>query len=444
MEAESLSKGGNAALETQAVALQVATRETPVDVSALLLGPNGKVRSDDDLVFYHHPAQSGVSLAGETVTVDLPRIPADVATVVVVASVDPSSPGTVFTAAPVLTAEQGDGTRLTFAPPDFAAGETVVVLAELYRRSGGWKLRAVGQGYATGLAGLATDYGIDVDPEPQVAVPRSPDPRASSAATSSGASSNGGSPNGGSSKGGSPEGGSPEGGSLSGDSPGAGSANLPNVETRAPALLPTTRQAREALARSGAADRRAAVYLILDHDWAMAELYESFAVQAFAERVLALAVNLDDDGTVPVIFSSGNEPFMAEIRLDNYRGRIGQLHTQVDWGWGNVGAAMRAAVNHYQESGATDPAFVIVQVGDDPWDKSEFRALLQNTAGLGVFWLFVGFGRGKLAFYKNLHASTSAGFTNVSFYEAGRNPGAVPGEKFYADLVEAFGTWISR
>ncbi|WP_443060873.1 VWA domain-containing protein [Streptomyces sp. NBC_00448] len=434
MEAESLSKGGNAALETRAVGLQVVTRETPVDVSALLLGPNGKVRSDGDLVFYNHPAQSGVSLAGETVTVDLPRIPADVATVVVVASVDPSSPGTVFTAAPVLTAGQGDGTRLTFTPPDFAAGETVVVLAELYRRSGGWKLRAVGQGYATGLAGLATDYGIDVDPEPQLAVPRSPDPR-----TSSAAASNGGSP-----KGGSPSGDSSNGGSPNGDSSSGGSASLPKVETRAPALLPTTRQASEALARSGAADRRAAVYLILDHDWAMEELYESFAVQAFAERVLALAVNLDDDGTVPVIFSSGNEPFMEEIRLDNYHGRIGQLHTQVAWGWGNVGAAMRAAVNHYQESGATDPAFVIVQVGDDPWDKPEFRALLQNTAGLGVFWLFVGFGRGKLAFYKNLHASTSAGFTNVSFYEAGRNPGAVPGEKFYADLVEAFGTWISR
>ncbi|MGX1033027.1 VWA domain-containing protein, partial [Streptomyces ambofaciens] len=42
----------------------------------------------------------------------------------------------------------------------------------------------------------------------------------------------------------------------------------------------------------------------------MEELYESFAVQAFAERVLALSANLDDDGTVPVIFSSGREPFL--------------------------------------------------------------------------------------------------------------------------------------
>ncbi|WP_256340345.1 VWA domain-containing protein [Streptomyces sp. 2231.1] len=61
--------------------------------------------------------------------------------------------------------------------------------------------------------------------------------------------------------------------------------------------------------------RRAAIYLILDHDWHMEELYETFAVQAFAERVLALSANLDDDGRVPVIFASGREPFLGRDRL---------------------------------------------------------------------------------------------------------------------------------
>ncbi|GAA2616473.1 hypothetical protein GCM10010304_82540 [Streptomyces roseoviolaceus] len=46
--------------------------------------------------------------------------------------------------------------------------------------------------------------------------------------------------------------------------------------------------------------------------------------------------------------------------------------------------------------------------------------MLQNTASLGIFWLFVGFGRGKLAFYKSLNASTSATFTNVAFYDASK------------------------
>lgn len=329
------------------------------------------------------------------------------ATVVVVASVDPLQPGAVFTTAPRVSISQAGAASMAFTAPDFGARETVVVLAELYRRGDAWKVRAVGQGYASGLAGLATDYGVDIDedtatisPSHVSLVPAQAKPAASE------------------------------------------TVSLSKVERQAPALLEPARQAGQVLVNTGIGDRRAAVYLILDHDYHMEEMYESFAVQAFAERVLALSANLDDDGTVPVIFSSGREPFLEEIGLDNYRGRIGQLHTQVDWGWGNVADAMRRTVSHYQESGTTDPAFVIVQVGDEPWDKAEVRSLLQNTAALGVFWLFVGFSRGKLAFYKNLNASASASFTNVAFYDASKNPGSVPGDRFYTGLLEAFGTWM--
>ncbi|MEU8472182.1 VWA domain-containing protein [Streptomyces sp. NPDC029006] len=403
MQTTSLRKGENTALLTARTVLEVSVQGLPADVSALLLGLDGKVRDDHDLVFYNHPAQDGVSVEGAAITAELSRLPADVHRVVVVVSADPLQPGAVFTRAPQLTISQRAAPSVSFTAPDFTSGETVVVLAELYRRGDNWKVRAVGQGYASGLAGLATDYGVDVDPEPPAA------PRPAQARTTTGQ---------------------------------ATAVDLTKLERQAPGLLAPARQASQALADRGITGRQAAVYLILDHDWHMEELYESFAVQAFAERVLALSANLDDDGTVPVIFSSGREPFLEEIRLDNYRGRIGQLHTQVDWGWGNVADAMRRAVSHYQESGAADPAFIVTQVGDEPWDKAEVRSMLQNTASLGVFWLFVGFGRGKLAFYKNLNASTSATFTNVAFYDASKNPGSVPGERFYTGLVDAFATWM--
>ncbi|MFF9378539.1 VWA domain-containing protein [Streptomyces griseoluteus] len=400
MRTTSLRKGENAPLSSAPVLLSVSVQGPASDVSALLLGAGGKVRGDHDLVFYNHPVQDGVSVAGSVVTADLGRVPADVDRVAVVVSVDPGQPGGVFSRAPVLTVTQPGTAELSFTAPDFTAGETVVVLAELYRREGGWKVRAVGQGYASGLAGLATDYGVDVEPPSPAAVPV-PTPRASGAVV-----------------------------------------DLAKVERVAPALAAPARQASRALAVRGIGQRRAAVYLLLDHGWNMEELYESFAVQAFAERVLALSANLDDDGTVPVLFSSRDQPFLEDIRLDNYRGRIDQLHTQVDWGGGDVAAAMRHAVGHYRESGAQDPAFMVTQVGDEPWDKAEVRSLLQNTASLGVFWLFVGFGRGKLAFYRNLNASTGAEFPNVAFYDASKNPGAVPDERFYAGLVEGFAAWM--
>lgn len=408
MQTTSLRKGENHTLMATPVVMAVSVQGLAADVSALLLGADGRVRSDDDLIFYNHPSQDGVSITGPAVTADLVRVPADVDRVVVVVSADPLQPGAVFTRAPLLTVTQSGSPTLSFTAPDFMSGETVVVLAELYRRNAEWKIRAVGQGYASGLAGLATDYGVDVEPEP---VPTPSSLPAQGRRNSS---------------------------------PAGSAVDLSKVERVAPGLLSPARQAGKALVNRDIASRRAAVYLILDHDWDMEELYESFAVQAFAERVLALSANLDDDGTVPVVFSSGREPFLEEIRLDNYRGRIGQLHTQVDWGWGNVADAMRRAVGHYQESGASDPAFIVTQVGDEPWDKAEVRSLLQNTASLGVFWLFVGFGRGKLAFYKNLNASASASFTNVAFYDASKNPGSVPDERFYAGLVDAFAAWLRR
>ncbi|MFJ6054673.1 hypothetical protein [Streptomyces sp. NPDC092307] len=131
---------------------------------------------------------------------------------------------------------------------------------------------------------------------------------------------------------------------------------------------------------------------------------------------------------MPVIFFSGREPLLP--------------HTQVDWGWGSVSDAMRCAVGHYQESRATDPAFVAPQVGDEPYDEAEVRSLPQNTASHGICRLFVGFGRGKLACSKDRNASASATFTYVAFCDAGKRPGATPGKRFYTGMVDAFARWM--
>ncbi|MFE4718606.1 TerD family protein [Streptomyces sp. NPDC056728] len=88
MTTTSLLKGQNASLSAGPVTFTVAAQGLAADVSALLLGPEGKVRSDADLVFYNHPVHDGVSLAGHTITADLDRLPGGVATVVVVASAD--------------------------------------------------------------------------------------------------------------------------------------------------------------------------------------------------------------------------------------------------------------------------------------------------------------------------------------------------------------------
>ncbi|MEU1014857.1 TerD family protein [Streptomyces sp. NPDC005898] len=177
-----LTKGANvglAALSESTDAVIVAldwtspSGEGDADVSVLLLTADGKVRDDGDFYFYNNPvaADGSVQLLGKTptgggdkdrISFDLTAVPPDIDRIVVAAS---RYGGAHF--------GELDDLRLTLADGSgeelvrFTIGDTgsvsAFIFGEIYRRGPEWKLRAVGQGYATGLAGLATDFGVDID-----------------------------------------------------------------------------------------------------------------------------------------------------------------------------------------------------------------------------------------------------------------------------------------
>ncbi|MGK5498245.1 TerD family protein [Streptomyces sp. URMC 125] len=172
-----MTPGSNLPLPVPRVAVDV-TAPVRLDVSGLLLGADGKVRSDDDFVFYNQPSGPGVAhgTAGghDTITVDTAAVPADVEKIVVTASLD--APGATFAGTePTATVRDADGGAVlaTFTPPRLGP-ETALVVVEVYRRSGAWKVRAVGQGYADGLAGIATDFGVTVEEPAASAAPAAP------------------------------------------------------------------------------------------------------------------------------------------------------------------------------------------------------------------------------------------------------------------------------
>ncbi|MEU5305188.1 TerD family protein [Streptomyces noursei] len=185
----SMLKGGNVPVPAPAVRVELGWRPAPgapdVDASALLL-VSGRVRDDADFVFYNQPAHASGAVRHEgkrpaggamtdTLRVDLAAVEPAVETVVLAASADGGS----FGAVPglyVRVLDAGSGAELARFDSRDAGTETAFVLGELYRRQGGWKFRAVGQGYATGLAGLATDFGISVadGPAPAPQLPAAP------------------------------------------------------------------------------------------------------------------------------------------------------------------------------------------------------------------------------------------------------------------------------
>ncbi len=159
-----LSKGSKADLtgDRYTVAVTASAAVNVVDVAAVLLGVDGRVRSDEDFVFFNNPKAGGVTLVSDAaITVDLGAVPADVDRVLVTASTE--AQGTTFRDVPGLSVDvDAPEQRLSFAPPGLST-ETVLQVVAFYRRGSGWRLDAIGQGYSEGLARFATEYGITVD-----------------------------------------------------------------------------------------------------------------------------------------------------------------------------------------------------------------------------------------------------------------------------------------
>ncbi|MFJ4712514.1 TerD family protein [Streptomyces sp. NPDC088785] len=171
-----MTPGSNIPLTAQRVAVDV-TAPVRLDVSGLLLTADGKVRSDDDFIFYNQPAGPGVTYTSgggtspDSITVDTTAVPPGIEKIVVTAS--PDADGQTFQGIePTATVrDAADGSVLaTFTPPQLGT-ETALVIMEVYLRNGAWKARAVGQGYADGLAGIATDFGVSVEEPAAPAAP---------------------------------------------------------------------------------------------------------------------------------------------------------------------------------------------------------------------------------------------------------------------------------
>lgn len=187
-----LAKGGNVSLSKAApnltqvqVGLGWKARATTgaafdLDASALLCA-NGRVLGDEYFVFYNNlkspegsVEHTGDELVGgtgaeddETVLVDLSLVPAQVDKVVFPVSIYDAEPrqqtfGQV-TDAYIRVLNQADGQELArYDLTEDASSETAMIFGELYRYNGEWKFRAVGQGYASGLRGIALDFGVNV------------------------------------------------------------------------------------------------------------------------------------------------------------------------------------------------------------------------------------------------------------------------------------------
>ncbi|MBM9621782.1 MULTISPECIES: TerD family protein [Streptomyces] len=188
----SLSKGGNVSLTKAAPNLTAVTvglgwdvrtttgTDFDLDASALLTNAEGKVATDGNFVFFNNlkspdgsVEHTGDNLTGEgegddeAIKVNLAAVPADVDKIVFPVSIYEAesrqqSFGQVRNAF-IRVVNQADGVELArYDLSEDASTETAMVFGELYRNGAEWKFRAIGQGYASGLRGIAQDFGVNV------------------------------------------------------------------------------------------------------------------------------------------------------------------------------------------------------------------------------------------------------------------------------------------
>ncbi|MFF7736747.1 VWA domain-containing protein [Streptomyces sp. NPDC007984] len=225
--------------------------------------------------------------------------------------------------------------------------------------------------------------------------------------------------------------------------------SLSKVQESAPALVNLYKSAGVCLTKHGLDGLRAAVYLVVDYSGSMKPYYKDGSVQALAERVLGLSAHLDDDASVPVVFFSTDVDAVTDIALADHRGKIERIVA----GLGHMGKtsyhlAMDAVIDHYLDSGTTEPALVVFQTDGGPINKPAAERYLCKAAKLPLFWQFIGFGdpgSKQFDFLRKLDELAVPGkrvVDNAGFFHAGEDPRKVPDTELYDRLVEEFPKWL--
>ncbi|RZS90093.1 stress response protein SCP2 [Motilibacter rhizosphaerae] len=442
----SIAKGANAPLPSSSVRAVLGWSPRPgtpdVDASALLLQASGKVRSDDDLVFYNQPShpsgavrhvgkQQGPS-ASDSLEVDTARLEPGVERVVIAASAD----GGTFGQVPGLhlrVLDAGSGAELVRFDITDASSETAFVFGEVYLRGGQWKFRAVGQGYASGLAGLATDFGITVDDAPAPAAAAAPPAAPAAPAVS------------------------------------LKKQKLVDLEKKLEQkgdrkLLDLTKKAAVSLEKKGLGEHTARVAIALDISGSMYKLYETGKIQALADRVLALGMRFDDDASIDCfVFGEGGYP-AGSMTPDNYSAYVGEILRSHRLEAGTYyGKAMAAIRKHYFGSDAPRtsplsdaPVYVMFITDGATFDEDVTRAQVQSSSYEPLFWQFMAIGRSggaggglglhgrsEFAFLEALDDMPGRFLDNADFF-AVEDPASLSDDRLFELMMTEYPGWLQQ
>jgi stress response protein SCP2 len=414
-----LVPGGNAPLAGETVEVAVAGAQPgTVDLLVFQLGADGRVRREEDLVFFNQPRspEGAVELVGgDRVRVALGQVPADVATLAVAVALDDGVAHPLGQVAGLGVTVTGAETHT--APASGLGAERAALLVELYRRGDGWKVRSVSAGWAEGLASLVTHFGVAVATEDHE-VPGTSSSAAPAPAADAGPRS----------------------------VPGEERVSLEKRQT----LDLRKRAVHKVLLEKGAATQRARVILVVDKTGSMKELYDRRIIHNVVERMVPVAIQLDDDGALEVYLYARSYMRLPDLHvadLDHYaethlhlRGIVGGIDYNAI-GHGNDEIPIMTAVLDDIRPDDPTPTLVLFFTDGGFAKRQEIADLVSKASHRPAFWQFVGLGKAKYGVLERLDEMPGRVVDNVGFFALDDVDQVDDGE-LYRRLLGEFPDWL--
>mgnify|MGYP000993809470 CR=1 FL=1 len=456
-----LARGANTTLGSTDLSIAVSGAQTgTVDLMAFQLTDAGRVRGDHDLVFFNQPSSVEGALrlvAGDRLTLTLAGVPQDVATVAVAVALDETTAGSLA-AIDGLGVSVRVGAETLDCPVEGLTTERAVVLLEVYRRQGAWKLRNVSAGWDGGLADLVREHGVSVDDEaPEAVAPQAP-------VTSGGA------------------------GAVAPATPVAPSpAQDDRPATTAPTTPPPTppapptsaaaatpdgvrsvpgeqrlsfekrqrldlrkREVAKVLLTKGAPTARARVVMVIDKTGSMRRQYSTRVVHRVVERMIPVAIQLDDDGSLEAYLYGSSFARLPDVTVEqadewsdtflHLDGKHGGIDYRRIGGYNDEIPIMSEVLSTLRQRDPL-PTLVLFFTDGGFSQRGPITELVRQASGLPAFWQFVGIGRANYGLLTALDELEGRVVDNVGFFELD-DIDAVPDSELYSRLLGEFPDWL--
>lgn len=375
---QELQRGGNTNLPGGAKPLEIRVTWSPekpggveADASAFMLTADGKVRNDSDFIFYNQPASPEGSLTlaprpGDTrFALALDKVPAAIEKIAFTVTLHGRA-----------SFESTQRCRLEvtgiagFTLETAGMREAAVIMAEIYRRQGQWKIRAVGQGFEGGLAPLATHYGVDVGDDGSSDQAPAPTPTPAPTPAPS-------------------------------PTPAANSGRvklekrLVDLEKKDPQLVSLVKKVQVSLDKRQILRDQAKVALVLDISASMTNLFKSGKIDALVQRIMALGYRFDDDGAIDVFLFGKEAHDYGEVTVDTYRGFVREMQRAYDLEMStNYGKVMALVRRNYDREirSRNVPIYVMFVTDGNTVDEARAEQEIRDAAAEPLFWQFMAIG----------------------------------------------------